>query len=233
MISIEIILMFAITLLALVIIYLTIRLKSILNILKNLNDIEEDKDIPIDAEVEKKHLDILNETAKIFDTRVENVPKKASNLINKLECNQNKVLSLSEKNKEIKNGVAELIAENIEKNPFKLDGINCYYKKFDVFNDEEILKETCIYLTKNKNRVILLYFLEKQFFLIVACSADISDKGFDCSRVVQKLGEKTEGGLGGGKSFAMFKKNDSNLDFDILSLCKSFIKEEIEQMKKK
>ncbi len=231
MLSNEMILSSITTILILIIFYFWIRLKKTLTILENIDFTQQDDEIPRNKKNLDQELASINETKKILQTNIKQVPEEIISLKKELKACQKNYLKQKEKNKNNKEKIAKYMAKTIKKSPIFINGINLYYKEFEIFYDEEIVKKTHSKLKKENNSVVLLLFFKKnKFFLILSCSEDMVDKGFNCEKVVTKMDKISDGGFGGTKSFAMIKSESIEIEKDFVSKFRLLVEEEIKDL---
>lgn len=214
--------------LCLIIVYLLIKLAGVLKILKTMKSLEEKYYIPKkDDFIEKKYFELLNKTANILQCSMEDIPKKINIILEKIETyksESNRYILEIKKQKDI---LVKLTVENLKKNPYKFNEFNCFFKK-NQFGDIEDIKKICSYLTKEPGSVVCLINIECTFMIIVS-SEDVTKNGFNAEKVAESITKITGGSRGGKKSFVMIKI-DKIENIDIFQLAKDTILKELEEI---
>ncbi|MCK4365206.1 MAG: hypothetical protein KAW45_04095 [Thermoplasmatales archaeon] len=226
--DLEVILLILISLLILIIIYLSFRLYGVLRILKTVRTLEKNKAIPKDNKYTKKsYLDLINETATIVGSNVENVPEKTKETVEKAERYKSESEKLKVSTKELKKEIIKITIENLKKNLHNFKDCNCYFEKIN-YCEEDDLREICAALTEDDGAVLFLVKDKKEFFSIICASDDLVEKGFDSEKIAEDIAKKINGKSGGKKSFAMIKGDTIDDDFDVFSYGKDLILKELD-----
>lgn len=224
------ILLSSILFLGILVIYLLFRLRGTIKILKTIKNIEKSKELPKKVKsVEKKVINVLNETAEKLQCNVEEVPSKTNDLLKIIEDYKSESEKINSKLKSINKKLVGVLTDKIKNNSYVLNGCECFFDYFENI-EEEVIKKICINFTKNDNSVVFLLSYDESMFIIVASSDNIADKGFDAKKIAKKIANKFNVKYGGKKSFAMLKNDKIDSNVDIFSFAKGIIEKEIKEL---